>query len=87
MKPSQAKPHQAATWPQHLLPQPAASLTRAHVSALLPAAIHDMNRKQQPKHEQFCEEDWNETSQMPGEAYWVSKVRSSSRKAAAIPTA
>ncbi|WIA11508.1 hypothetical protein OEZ85_011621 [Tetradesmus obliquus] len=38
-------------------------------------AIHDMNRKQQPKHEQFCEEDWNETSQMPGEAYWVSKVQ------------
>jgi hypothetical protein len=34
-----------------------------------------MGRKQQPKHEQYCEEDWNEVSQMPAEAYWVSKVR------------
>jgi hypothetical protein len=41
------------------------------------AAIHDMGRKQQPKHEQYCEEDWNEESQMPAEAYWVSKVRCS----------
>jgi nucleoside-diphosphate-sugar epimerase len=38
-------------------------------------AIHDMNRKQQPKHEQFCEEDWNEVSQIDSEAYWVSKVQ------------
>lgn len=39
-----------------------------------PAAIHDMNRKQQPKHEQYCEDDWNEVSQIDSEAYWVSKV-------------
>ncbi|KAF6264964.1 hypothetical protein COO60DRAFT_1185676 [Scenedesmus sp. NREL 46B-D3] len=39
------------------------------------SAIHDMGRKQQPKHEQYCEEDWNEVSQMPAEAYWVSKVQ------------
>jgi hypothetical protein len=41
---------------------------------MYPAAIHDMNRKQQPKQEQYCEEDWNEVSQVPDEAYWVSKV-------------
>eukprot|EP00879_Flechtneria_rotunda_P011466 GHRR01011979.1.p1 GENE.GHRR01011979.1~~GHRR01011979.1.p1 ORF type:complete len:332 (+),score=113.60 GHRR01011979.1:492-1487(+) len=38
-------------------------------------AIHDMNRKQQPKHEQYCEEDWNEVSTIDTEAYWVSKVQ------------
>lgn len=38
-------------------------------------AIHDMGRKQQPKQEQYSEEDWNEVSQMPAEAYWVSKVQ------------
>lgn len=36
-----------------------------------------MNRKQQPKQEQFCEEDWNNVSTIDSEAYWVSKVRSS----------
>lgn len=39
------------------------------------AAIHDMNRKQQPKQEQYCEEDWNSVSTIEAEAYWVSKVR------------
>lgn len=39
------------------------------------AAIHDMNRKQQPKQEQYCEEDWNSVSTIDTEAYWVSKVR------------
>jgi hypothetical protein len=36
-----------------------------------------MNRKQQPKQEQFCEEDWNNVSTIDSEAYWVSKVRCS----------
>jgi len=40
-----------------------------------PAAIHDMNRKQQPQQEQYCEVDWNNISTIDTEAYWVSKVR------------
>eukprot|EP00878_Enallax_costatus_P032607 GHUV01035850.1.p1 GENE.GHUV01035850.1~~GHUV01035850.1.p1 ORF type:complete len:199 (+),score=49.72 GHUV01035850.1:201-797(+) len=34
-----------------------------------------MNRKQQPKHGQYCEDDWNDVSQIDSEAYWVSKVQ------------
>jgi hypothetical protein len=33
-----------------------------------------MNRKQQPKQEQYCEDDWNDVSTIDSEAYWVSKV-------------
>lgn len=38
-----------------------------------------MNRKQQPKQEQYCEEDWNSVSTIDAEAYWVSKVRHRAR--------
>lgn len=37
-------------------------------------AIHDMRRAQPPKAEQYNEQDWNETSTIKDEAYWVSKV-------------
>lgn len=33
-----------------------------------------MNRKQQPKQDRYCEEDWNNVSNIESEAYWVSKV-------------
>jgi hypothetical protein len=54
--------------PQHTCP--------AHhpTHATLATAIHDMNRKQVPQAEQYCEADWNSVSTIEDEAYWVSKV-------------
>jgi hypothetical protein len=43
-----------------------------------------MNRKQQPKQEQYCEDDWNNVSTIDSEAYWVSKVRSTPCKTASV---